>query len=179
MANETMTKIASIEVGAGGAAEIVFDSLPQTYTDLLIVHSTRQSGGVSFAGVNTQFNSSATGYSSRRLYGTGSSTASDSQSGNNAIPSGDANASSSTSNTFSTVTMYVPNYTGSTNKSTSSESLAENNATQAFQFMVAGLWANTAAITRVAISPTNGNFVQYSSASIYGILKGSGGATVS
>lgn len=179
MANETMTLIATATAGVSGASEFVFDSIPQTYTDLMIVHSTRQSGGVSFAGVNTQFNSSATGYSSRRLYGTGSSVASDSQSGNSAIPSGDANASSSTSNTFTTVTMYVPNYTGSTNKSTSSESVAEANATTAYQFMVAGLWANTAAVTRVAVSSTNGNFVQYSTASLYGILKGSGGATVS
>ena len=174
-----MTLIQTITVGAGGASEMVFSSIPQTYTDLLIVHSTRQTGAVSFAGVNTQFNSNATGYSSRRLYGTGSSVASDSQSGNNAIPTGDANAASSTSNTFTTVTMYVPNYTGSTNKSTSSESVAENNATQAFQFMVAGLWGNTAAITSVTIGATFTNFVQHSTASLYGITKGSGGATVS
>jgi hypothetical protein len=174
-----MTLIATVNVGAGGSAGLDFTSIPQIYTDLLIVHSTRQSGGVSFAGVNTQFNSNATGYSSRRLYGTGSSVASDGQSGNSAIPSGDANAASSTSNTFTTVTMYVPNYSGSTNKSTSSDSVSENNATQAFQFMVAGLWANTAAITNIAITPTNGNFVQHSSASLYGIKNGSGGATVS
>jgi hypothetical protein len=174
-----MTLISTVTVGSGGAAEFVFDSLPQNFTDLYIVHSTRQSGGVSFAGVNTQFNSNATNNTSRRLYGTGSATASDNQAPGVAIPTGDANAASSTSNTFTTVTMYVPNYTGNTFKSTSSESVSENNATQAFQFIVAGLLSNTAAITRVAISSTNGNFVQHSSASIYGITKGSGGATVS
>jgi hypothetical protein len=175
----SMTLIQTVTVGAGGASEFVFESIPQTYTDIMIVHSTRQSGGVSFAGVNTQFNSNATNNTSRRLYGTGSATASDSQAPGVAIPTGDANAASSTSNTFTTVTMYVPNYAGNTFKSTSSESVSENNATQAFQFMVAGLLSNTAAITRVSISSTNGNFVQNSSASLYGITKGSGGATVS
>jgi hypothetical protein len=179
MPGETMTLIQTIEVGAGGSSAFSFTSIPQTYTDLVVVHSTRQTGAVSFAGVNTQFNSSATGYSSRRLYGTGSGVASDSQSGNSAIPSGDANAASSTSNTFTTVQMYIPNYTGSANKSTSSESVSEANASAAYQFIVAGLWANSAAITTVSITSTNGNFAQYSTASLYGVLKGSGGATVS
>jgi hypothetical protein len=174
-----MTLISTITVGSGGASEMVFSSIPQTFTDLYVVHSTRQSGSVVFAGVNTQFNLDTSGYSSLRLYGTGSSVASDRQTSNNAIPSGDANAASSTNNTFTTVTMYIPNYTGSTTKSSSSESLAENNSTGAFAFMVAGLSSGTAAITRLGITSTNGNFVQHSSASLYGITRGSGGATVS
>jgi hypothetical protein len=86
-----------------------------------------------------------------------------------------------TSNTFSSTQVYIPNYAGSTNKSVSIDHVTENNATNAyFSGIVAGLWSNTAAITSVKIlDQDGGSLVAGSTASIYGILKGSGGATVS
>jgi len=67
--------------------------------------------------------------------------------------------------------IYIPNYAGSTNKSFSSETNQENNATAAFARLLAGLWSQTAAITDIEITPNTGNWVQYSTAVLYGISK--------
>ena len=45
----------------------------------------------------------------------------------------------------------------------------KNNATFGNQSLVAGLWANTAAITSISVGGYSGNLAQYSSASLYGI----------
>jgi hypothetical protein len=34
---------------------------------------------------------------------------------------------------------------------------------------IAGLWSNTAAITSISMAPDNGNYPQYSTATLYGI----------
>ncbi len=74
-------------------------------------------------------------------------------------------------NTFANGEIYIPNYTASVNKSVSIDSVTENNATSAIAALDAGLWANTAAITSINLNGNNGNFVQYSTAYLYGIVK--------
>jgi hypothetical protein len=64
--------------------------------------------------------------------------------------------------------IYIPNYAGSSNKSVSIDSVTENNATGAYSGLTAALFASTAAITSFGIS-TGSNFVQYSTATLYGI----------
>lgn len=173
----SVTLISTITVGAGGAASIDFTSIPGTYTDLMVVLSGQASNANTDG--NVTFNGLTTNLSSRQLYGSGSATGS----ANNAskiLSYALANASTYTANTFSNVTIYVPNYAGSTNKSVSIDAVVENNATAAFQSLIAGLWASTAAITQVTLKADTGNLVQYSTASLYGITKGSsGGVTVS
>lgn len=169
-----MKLIQTITVGAGGAASIEFTSIPQTYTDLVLVTSLRQSdatvtGFVQFNGTGT------TGLSVRTLYGTGSSAASNTNTAFGNL----VNPSDYTASVFSSSTIYIPNYTGSTNKSFSVDAVTENNSTSSYAEIVAGLWSNTAAITSIKLLGNPFNLVQYSSASLYGILKGSGGATVS
>jgi len=66
--------------------------------------------------------------------------------------------------------LYIPNYAGSANKSASSDSVRENNATGSIQLrLVASLWSNAAAITSVKLVPDYGNFAIYSTATLYGI----------
>lgn len=174
----TMTLVSTVTVGAGGAASIDFTSIPQTGTDLLVVLSLRNSATAS--STELRFNGNSSGYSFRRLYGSGSSATSDTLSSQTNIDIyGALTSTSQTSNTFSNVAVYVPNYAGSTNKSVSIDTVTENNATAAVQAIYAGLWANTSAITSVSFGNYAGNFVQYSTASLYTITKGSGGATVS
>ena len=62
------------------------------------------------------------------------------------------NTTSQTSSTFSSHSVYIPNYAGSNNKSTSSDNASENNATTAYIYLMAGLWSNSAAITSIAIT---------------------------
>jgi hypothetical protein len=65
--------------------------------------------------------------------------------------------------------IYFPNYASATNKSFSIDSVTENNATLANQFLTAGLWSNTAAITSITLLAASGNLAYYSTASLYGI----------
>jgi hypothetical protein len=169
MAN-TYTLIASNTVGSGGAANIEFTSIPSTYTDLLVKVSPRgDSGGTDLA---IQFNGSTSSvYTIMRLYGTGSSTASSSSTSTMLINNMVAQ-SSYTASTFGNGEIYIPNYTSSNAKSVSIDGVTENNATGSFQTLTAGLWnpAVQAAITSIKLMIDGGaNFVQYSTAYLYGI----------
>lgn len=175
-----ITKIATVTVGSGGASSIDLTSIPGTMTDLLLVTSLRESTGGS-GGSNTKlnFNGSTSGYSERMLRGLSGSAASYSQSGTTIGWNYD-NLSGSTSNTFNNASIYIPNYAGSTYKSVSLDTVVENNSAEGFQVINAALWSNTAAITSIVLAPGAGTFVQYSTATLYGVTKGSlAGVTVS
>ena len=173
----TMTLISTVTVGSGGAASIDFTSIAGTYTDLLLVISGRtDKATVVYDDCYIKFNTSSANFTHRRLEGNGS-TASSGNAASGLI--GESAASGATSNTFANIAVYIPNYVGSTNKSYSADSVQESNQTASYQDIIAGLWSQTAAITSISIYNGVGNFVQYSTASLYGITKGSGGATVS
>jgi hypothetical protein len=170
------TLISSVTVGAGGASSIDFTSIPQTFTDLVIVYSGRSSGNDTEFQI--RFNSSTSNYTVRYLAGSGSSA----YSGNLTAYSLTAQVSwnAATSNTFGSTIITIPNYAASTNKSWSADSVSENNATTAYQTLYAGVWADTSAITSITLRDIGtDNHVQYSTAYLYGLTKGSGGATVS
>lgn len=164
----TYKLIASSTVGAGGASSITFSSIPQTYTDLVIKYSLRSSrGGSSTYGFAVSFNSSSANTSGRLLTGNGSSAASVSFSGLMSL--GNEVLSTVTANTFGNGELYIPNYAGSNNKSASVDNVTENNGTTAFAELIANLWANSAAITSITLDGYGANFVQYSSAYLYGV----------
>lgn len=150
----------AVTVGAGGAASIDFNTIPGTYTDLVLKISVAKTNGDN---VLISFNNSTANLSYRLLEGDGASAAS-----YNSTTGRLAFASSTTSN-FTSIDVYIPNYAGSTNKSYSVDAVSENNATTAYADLTAGLWSNTAAINRVTITAQSGLFVQYSSAYLYGV----------
>jgi hypothetical protein len=162
----TYTLIASNTVGSGGTASITFSSIPSTYTDLVLLMSLRQSG----AGNNVRYsiNGTTTGYSERLLYGSGSSAGSISGS-TTYFEFVYTNGSGETANSFGNLQVYIPNYAGSQHKSISVDSVYENNSTGATQALTAQLWSNTAAITSMTITPSTTNWLQYSTAYLYGI----------
>ena len=166
----TYTKIATVTVGSGGAADITFSSIPATYTDLSLFISTRQPGGAnSWSDLRIRFNGSTTNYTDKLLYGDGSTAASISETDTGIIIRS-VNNGVATANTFGNALIYIPNYTSSNNKSVSIDQVTENNATQALAGLTAGLWSNSAAITSIAFTPnTAGNFSEYSTATLYGI----------
>jgi hypothetical protein len=164
-------KLISTQTLGTAAASIEFTSIPQDGTDLMAVMSLREAGGSEADGIQIRFNSNATGYTFRRLFGSGSSVTSDT--GASLLW---MNGNTSTSNTFGNASVYIPNYAGSTNKSFSNDGVMENNATLAYQGLVAGLWANTDAITSVSFANSSGrNLVAGSTISLYKITKGSDG----
>jgi hypothetical protein len=159
-----------ITVGEAGAASVTFKNIPSSgYTDLKVVVSARMSGSNGSCGIT--FNGITSGYSSRYLYGSGSSAASGNSSGSY-IDSGVYNWSASTANTFANAEFYIPNYLSNNAKSVSLDTVAENNATEAYAWMEAGLWSYSGqpAINQVSLAPQgSGNFVQYSTFSLYGL----------
>jgi len=169
------TLIERIEVGSGGAASITFSSIPQTYTDLYVVVSGRttatEASGGSYA--NLKPNNTTASQSMRTLRGTGSSVSSNSET----TVFFTVNPSDATSNTFANSAVYIPNYTGSQNKSMSVDGLNENNATGARQELAAALYSTSSPISSLVLTPGSGNFVQYSSASLYGVTAGNDGTT--
>ena len=162
----TYKLIASSTVGAGGASSITFSSIPQTYTDLKIVVSGRDnwSNSINSDSINIRLNSTNPS-SGMRLLGSGSSASSDT----NTQPAWISNANS-TANTFGNSEYYIPNYTGTTQKSISVDGVAETNATTVYMGLGAILTNVTSAVTSITIVPSNGtSFDQYSTAYLYGI----------
>jgi hypothetical protein len=165
MAN-TYVKIASIAVGSGGASSIAFSSIPGTYADLCLKISARTNASSIYDWLQPNINGTGMGTSitGKLLWGDGASATSVNQ-----LYSGLIVGNNATASTFSNTEIYFPNYTSSNYKSFSIDSVTENNATTAYDNIIASLWSNTAAITSITITPLNGSFVQYSTATLYGI----------
>lgn len=162
---------------ASSQASITFSSIPQTYTDLYLVCSLRSARATIGDDIVFRFNGdTAANYAWRALLGSGSSVSSSANGSATLGYYGICSASGSTSSTFGSNGLYIPNYTSSTAKSASVDAVSEHNGTESYQFLTANRWSGTAAITSITVfSDTGNNFVQYSSATLYGITKGSDG----
>lgn len=169
-----MQVIEHIEL-ASAQSSITFSSIDQSFTDLLIVGSARSNRAAVDDDCQLSFNGSSTNYTIRRLFGTGSGQASI------ATPAqfaGYLNGNSATASSFSSISLYIPNYAGSTAKSYSTDSVTENNATESYQDISAGLWNDTSAITSITFSSRRGeNLLAGTSFTLYGITAGSDGTT--
>jgi len=165
----TYEAIATVTVGSGGAANIEFTSIPQTYTDLSVMLSLRTNRNTDSDFVEVTVNSNSSNYTYRYVRGSGSAT----ESYTETLAFWEihrANAATSTANTFGNINLYIPNYAGSTNKSAYYDGVNENNATTAYAYLGALLWSNTSAITSIKFEPGAGTtFNQYSTATLYGI----------
>lgn len=166
MAN-TYQLIQAVTVGSGGAANIEFTSIPQTYTDLVLKLSLRASIS-SVDGARVTFNNSSSGYSYQMIYGNGSGVFA--YNGSATYMGVDySNGTSTTANTFSNGKLYISNYAGSTHKIVSTDNATEDNASAGYNIPVTFLWANTSAITSIKMVQSSGNIAQYSTAYLYGI----------
>lgn len=169
MSIETVTKLATQTVGAGGTASVTFSNIPQNYTDLKIVISARKSDSTTISSSYMTFNGSTSGYSCRRIFGNGGSTSSDtSPTGTSSMYIGSTNSATSTAGVFSNAEIYIPSYTGGAYKSASIDMIQEDNSSAGYQFIITGLWANNAPITSITFTG-DANYVQYSTFTLYGV----------
>ena len=166
----TYIEIASVTVGSGGAAYMEFTAIPNTYTDLILKFSARDSSGGGYNNSLITFNGSSSGYSEREIGYNGSSVYSSNQSASN-LQFNRVNGNGSTSNSFSTNELYIPNYTSSIIKSISADNATITNGASLTISMGAEIWSDTSAITSIKIASASGNFQQYSTAYLYGIKK--------
>ena len=165
----TFEKIATVDVGALGAASIDFTSIPSTFTDLCVLTSARQTGAALTASLNISFNGSTANFSYKALQGAGSGTPASFSGSTNYI--GQTPAATATASTFGNAIIYIPNYAGSTNKSLSIDTVDETNGTTTYAQFTASLWSQTAAINALSLISGNVAFGQYTSATLYGIKK--------
>jgi len=167
---DTFIKIATVTVGAGGAATMGFSSIPATYTDLVVKFSVRDAAAGN-PRLDLSFNGSTASSSGIRLTGNGTAAASSAIPNSPSYGYGGTSGGNDTASTFTNGEIYIPNYASSNNKSYSVDNVGENNATAALAALVANLWSNTAAITSVTLTAGSGTFQQYSTATLYGISK--------
>ena len=164
-------KIGAVTVGSGGSTEINFTSIPQIYSHLLIKTSIRDTAATFSENIRLRFNGvSTSSYTDRLLRGTGSTVASFYNASDTQIGWWYSSAASSTTSTFSSNEIFIPNYTSTVNKSIGIDTVTENNATDAYPSINASIFTTSSAITSIKIlSHVFASFVQYSSATLYGI----------
>jgi hypothetical protein len=172
MAN-TYTQIgATVTVGAGGAANISFAAIPNTFTDLVVKMSARSTsaGGVGTEGISLEINGSATGFSAIQLYGDGTTVGSSVKT--TTYTGANLTTSQGTANTFNNTEFYFAEYAGSGNKVFFADNVLENNTVTCELDITANLWSNTAVISSLVFKTISGsNFAQHSTATLYGISK--------
>lgn len=167
MAENTYSLIQTITVGAGGTSSIDFTSIPQIYTDLLVLLSARTTYSALVDDLYMYFNGVTTNRSDRFVYGTGVSALSTSVGPHVGVMT----TNTTTANIFSNVSIYISNYTSSSFKPISADSIHANNGANGYTDITASLWSSTAAITSIQIPTAGGRgvWMQHSSASLYGI----------
>ena len=163
----TYVEIANVTVGSGGASSISFSSIPSTYTDLAISLTARTNVSSTQTYVKLKMNS--TDYASgRNLFAVVGYAVSSDTSALFMVP-----GATQSSNVFSSNTIYIPNYTSSNQKSASHDTVTEGTVSASvWAQLLATLTNVTSAVTSLEIYTTDSsNFVQYSTAYLYGIKK--------
>jgi hypothetical protein len=166
MAN-TYTLISKSIVGNGGSAQIDFNSIPQTYKDLLIKTSTNADN---LTVLRVRFNSiSSSDYTQTVLRGTGGAFSSYNDAAWDTLTSFSPSYNSDGANIFSNNEYYIANYTSSNPKTLSANNVSEANSATAYVVIYAGLLNTSSPITSINLSCSNGSFNQYSTFYLYGI----------
>jgi len=159
--------IETVEVGSGGASSIEFTGIPQDGVDLVLLVSARfETDNNTIFGLTLNNDTTSGNYSAVQMYGTGNQRYSNTLADYLHAPSNPANT---TSNTFANGQIYISNYTSTSNKSISLDSVTETNDIVALQRLIAYKYTTSSAITSMQGSPTTGNFAQYSTFSLYKI----------
>jgi hypothetical protein len=137
---------------------VTFSSIPQTYTDLVVVMSYTLVTTTNFPFL--RFNGdSGSNYSNTILSGNGSTATSTRSTSTSTINLGIANSSNPSNFIFS-----VPNYTNTT---TFKNVLSRHNSASSTVAAIVGLYRSTSAITEILLDAT-GNFAT-GTATLYGI----------
>ncbi len=158
----------------GSVSDIEFTSIAGTYTDLCLKMSLRTARASVFDQLKITFNGSSSSYTGIILYNGNSSVGSETNTaatgGSTYLIGNYIDGANATSSTFGNGEIYIPNYAGSSNKSVSLDLVQENNAAGGYSSLTAGLWSDSAAITSIKLQSANSaNFVQYSTAYLYGV----------
>ena len=168
----TYTLISSQVLGSS-AASVTFSSIPSTYNDLKLVVSARGDTAAATGLIRMYLNNdSGTNYSFTYILGNSSAASGTRYSSittNNSISYDEA---TSTTSTFGSSEIYIPNYNSTSSKPFFNINVTENNSSAADSAdikAVASLYSGTSGISSIMLSPAANNFVANSSFYLYGI----------
>lgn len=178
-----MKLISAVTVGAGGASQIDFTAIPQTYSDLVIQLSYRGTGAGNNLLLLNANNITTNSYTTQAARGESSwSGMTQTSIGvSSSFVAGFTGGSNLTANVFSSARIDLPDYTSSVDKAFFSEYVKETNDASAYELSISsGSLTMTSAITsiRLTLLLNGATFAQYTTAYLYGVTKGNGGATV-
>lgn len=160
-------------------AFVQFDSIPQGYSDLLVLMSARSSQSSRSTAITFAFNyDNSSSYSFRKLIGydssqlyTGSGSGTPAQ-----VPEVDVTGNSATANTFGNTSFYISNYTSANPKVISVDQTSENNSNAGYVLgMHSYRYSSTSPITSIQFGLQGHNYMAGSTISLYGVRRGSDG----
>jgi hypothetical protein len=154
------------------AATFEFASIPQTYTDLVLVLDARTSAGAGNAGPSITFNSdTGANYDNLVMYLNSGNANSSVGFGQNAVLCGNVAQADATANYPGISEYIIHNYAGTVfYKAGNSASGLNWGGTAGTSILEASnfIWKSTAAITEITVAAVNGNFIAGSRCSLYG-----------
>jgi protein tyrosine phosphatase len=149
-------------------SSVTFTSIPQTYTDLELVMSTRTTNTAGREQIFIYPNGSTSNNNRVVLYGFDGSTVAGGGGTDKFI--GWQNGGGSTTDVFSNISVYFSGYMTNKNKPYSADLVAENNSSSNHIFNFnASLWSDSAAISSIQILCETHLFAVNSSFYLYGI----------
>ena len=169
MAN-TYFLIATVNV-TSAVSTIQFNSITNTYTDLLLKMSIRQNASSNGSQIGVRFNSNTANYGRQGFYSNGSAIDTPQGRNENFARFGFAQSSTFTANTFGSYEMYITSYASASNyKNWHTHSTSESNTSTVYgQGIWSGIWQYISAINSITIQDlsTNTDIAAGSTAYLY------------
>jgi dihydroorotate dehydrogenase len=160
--------IATVTVGSGGAASIEFTSIPATFAHLQIRMINRVDD-TSFVTGMTFNNVGGTSYANHLLYGTGSSATAEAATSGASFVAITTSISTNGADQFAANVIDILDYASTTKNTTARSLIGRDHNGSGLVGIASGLFNNTAAVSSIKITPSTGNFVEHSTAALYGI----------
>jgi len=172
--HECTTTDASVTFGSTSTAD---EYIKQTYDHLYLLMSTRGDVSAHFMDINLTLNGdTGTNYSGTGLYGDQTPAPLSWRDTGYAFANWglDSCGASMLADTFGTTKVWIPHYSNTANfKQILASGAAQNNSTTNSEWRVhigANLWSATpAAVTEITLTPASGNFVEFSTFTLYGL----------
>jgi hypothetical protein len=161
--------ISTVVVGSGGAADIVFSNIPQTYTHLQLRGISKISTSSGYIGFRLNSDTSVNSYTWHSFSGDGASPGT----GSSATGTFGWNPITQTlggsTNVFSGVVIDLLDYKN-TNKYKTMRAISgyDNNGSGVIG-ITSGLWLSTSAVTNITLDFSANDFAQHSTFALYGI----------
>lgn len=166
------TKIAE-SVLTGTAANVTFSSIPVSFRTLELRIQARSDTAATATPLTMRFNGdTAANYDAQSIFGQTTSTGAAESVAATGMSLLEIAAASAPANHAGALTLFIPNYNGTTFIKTCDGTSTSSIGTGAGTLItrkLSGRWRSTAAITSIALLPAAGNFVAGSSFVLYGL----------